>query len=145
MSQSKPEVLLKHYLSKLKLPTILREYQSVAAVCTKERCDYTTFLLRLIERESMDREKRAAERRVKNARFPVIKTLDTFDFGLQPSINEQLLRELMVGEYIEKKENVLMVGTVAQVKHTWPVHLALQHVCRAGRCASLASRNWLHT
>jgi hypothetical protein len=52
MSERKPDVLLKHYLKKLKLPTILREYQSMAAGCTKERCDYTTFLLRLVERES---------------------------------------------------------------------------------------------
>jgi len=79
MNESRPEVLLKHYLKKLKLPTILREYQAMAAVCTKERCDYSSFLLRLVERESLDRQKRAAERRGKNARFPVIKTLDTFD------------------------------------------------------------------
>ena len=110
MNESKPQVLLKHYLKKLKLPTILREYQAMAAVCTKERCDYSSFLLRLVERESLDRQKRAAERRVKNARFPVIKTLDTFDFALQPSINEKLVRELMTGEYLDRKENILLVG-----------------------------------
>lgn len=132
MSERKSEVLLKHYLKKLKLPTILREYQSAAAVCTKENCDYTTFLLRLMERESLDREKRAAERRVKNARFPVIKTLDTFDFRLQPSINEQLIRELMVGEYIEKKENVLMVGNSG----TGKTHLA----CSLGFAACMRGR-----
>jgi len=110
MNESKPQVLLKHYLKKLKLPTILREYQAMAAVCMKERCDYSTFLLRLVERESLDRQKRAAERRVKSARFPVIKTLDTFDFSLQPSINEKLVRELMTGEYLDRKENILLVG-----------------------------------
>lgn len=110
MNESKPQVLLKHYLKKLKLPTILREYQVMAAVCMKERCDYSTFLLRLVERESLDRQKRAAERRVKSARFPVIKTLDTFDFSLQPSINEKLVRELMTGEYLDRKENILLVG-----------------------------------
>ena len=111
MSERKPEVLLKHYLKKLKLPTVLREYQSMAAVCMKDHCDYTTFLLCLVERESLDREKRAAERRVKTARFPVIKTLDTFDFNAQPSINEQLILELMVGEYIDRKENILLIGS----------------------------------
>jgi len=120
MNESKPEVLLKHYLKKLKLPTILREYQTMAAVCTKERCDYSSFLLRLVERESLDRQKRAAERRVKNARFPVIKTLDTFDFGLQPSINEKLVRELMTGEYLDRKENILLVGNSG----TGKTHLA---------------------
>lgn len=120
MNESKPEVLLKHYLKKLKLPTILREYQAIAAVCTKERCDYSSFLLRLVERESLDRQKRAAERRIKNARFPVIKTLDTFDFGLQPSINEKLVRELMTGEYLDRKENILLVGNSG----TGKTHLA---------------------
>lgn len=120
MSESKSQILLKHYLKRLKLPTILREYQAMAAVCTKERCDYTTFLLRLVERESLDREKRAAERRVKNARFPVIKTLDTFDFSLQPSINEKLVRELMTGEYLERRENILLAGNSG----TGKTHLA---------------------
>ena len=110
MNESKPQVLLKHYLKKLKLPTILREYEAMAVVCMKERCDYSTFLLRIVERESLDRQKRAAERRVKSARFPVIKTLDTFDFTLQPSINEKLVRELMTGEYLDRKENILLVG-----------------------------------
>ena len=120
MNESKPQVLLKHYLKKLKLPTILREYQAMAAVCMKERCDYSTFLLRLVERESLDRQNRAAERRVKSARFPVIKTLDTFDFSLQPSINEKLVRELMTGEYLDRKENILMVGSSG----TGKTHLA---------------------
>jgi DNA replication protein DnaC len=110
MNESKPQVLLKHYLKKLKLPTILREYEAMAVVCMKERCDYSTFLLRIVERESLDRQKRAAERRVKSARFPVTKTLDTFDFTLQPSVNEKLVRELMTGEYLDRKENILLVG-----------------------------------
>lgn len=120
MSERKSSLLLKHYLKKLKLPTILREYEAMAASCSRDNCDYTTFLLRLLERESLDREKRAAERRVKNARFPVLKTLDTFDFTLQPSINEKLIRELMAGEYIDKKENILLVGNSG----TGKTHLA---------------------
>ena len=120
MSERKTSVLLKHYLKKLKLPTILREHESIAMVCQKDNSDYATFLLRLIERESLDREKRAAERRVKTARFPLIKTLDTFDFTAQPSINEKYVLELMVGEYINKKENILLVGNSG----TGKTHLA---------------------
>jgi len=107
----KSELLLKHYLKKLKLPTILREYKSIADHCAKDNIGYSEFLLRLFERESLDREKRAAERRIKNAKFPVIKTLDTFDFSLQPSVNQKLIRELMTGEYIDKKENILFAGS----------------------------------
>jgi DNA replication protein DnaC len=110
MSTTKPTLLLEHHLKELKLPTMLREYAPVAAVCSTERADYPTYLLRLCERELIDRERRAAERRIKAAKFPVIKTLDSFDFTAQPSINESLVRELMSGEYIQKKENVLLVG-----------------------------------
>jgi len=118
--KDKPTVLLEHYLKKLKLPTILREYQPLAVVCRGDRSDYPTYLLRLAERELLDRERRAAERRVKEARFPVIKTLDTFDFKAQPSINEALLRELMRGEYVDKRENVLLIGNSG----TGKTHLA---------------------
>jgi len=118
--KDKPTVLLEYYLKKLRLPTMLREYGSMAAVCQKDRSDYPTYLLRLTERELLDREKRAAERRIKEANFPVLKTIDTFDFKAQPSINEQLVRELMRGEYIDKKENVLLIGNPG----TGKTHLA---------------------
>jgi len=108
--RDKPTVLLEYHLKKLKLPTMLREYAAIARVCTEERGDYPTYLLRLTERELLDREKRTAERRIKQAAFPVIKTLDTFDFKAQPSLNQPLVRELMRGEYIAKKENVLLIG-----------------------------------
>jgi DNA replication protein DnaC len=116
----RPTVLLEHYLKQLKLPTFLREYDSMASVCMNERSDYPTYLLRLAERETIDRERRAAERRVKAARFPVIRTIDTFDFAAQASINEPLVRELMTGEYIERHENVLLVGNSG----TGKTHLA---------------------
>lgn len=120
MTTTQPAVLLDHYLRRLKLPTILREYARLAAVCTQDRSDYATYLLRLVEHEVIDREHRAAERRVKAAGFPVLKTLDTFDFAAQPSINEALVRELMGGAYIENRENILVVGNSG----TGKTHLA---------------------
>ena len=120
MKQTKSTLLLEHHLKQLKLPTMLREYAPVAAGCTKERLDYPAYLLRLAERELIEREQRAAERRIKTARFPIIKTLETFDFNAQPSINEQMLRQLMVGEYIDRRENILIVGNSG----TGKTHLA---------------------
>jgi len=130
--KDKSTVLLEHYLKKLKLPTILREYAQVAAICQKNRCDYATFLLRLVERELLDRDKRAAERRIKDANFPVIKTIDTYDFKAQPSINEQLVRELLRGEYIDKKENVLLIGNPGTGKTHLACALAFS-ACAQGR------------
>jgi len=130
--KDKSTVLLEHYLKKLKLPTMLREYAQVATICHKDRSDYATLLLRLVERELLDREKRAAERRIKDANFPVIKTIDTYDFTAQPSINEQLVRELLRGEYIEKKENVLLIGNPGTGKTHLACALAFS-ACAQGR------------
>lgn len=128
----KPTVLLEHHLKQLKLPTMLREYAPVAAACTQDRCDYPAYLLRLAERELIDRDQRAAERRIKAARFPVIKTLDTFDFKAQPSINQPLIRELTTGQYIDRHENVLLVGNSGTGKTHLASALAFS-ACTQGR------------
>jgi DNA replication protein DnaC len=121
MSGKDPSLLLlEHHLKALRLPTVLRDYASVGAVCSQERCSYPQYLLRLIERELIDRERRATDRRIKEAQFPVIKTIDSFDFKAQPSINEPLVRELLRGEYMAKRENLLLVGNPG----TGKTHLA---------------------
>jgi DNA replication protein DnaC len=68
----------------------------------------------------IQRERRATERRIKEAAFPVLKTIETFDFAAQVSINEPLVRELLRGEYISKRENLLLVGNPG----TGKTHLA---------------------
>ena len=120
MNKRKATVLLEHYLKQLKLPTMLREYAKLSEVCQAERADYQRFLLLLAEREVQDREVRAAERRLKAAKFPVTKTIDTFDFNAQPSINQALVRELLSGEYIDQRENILLIGNSG----TGKTHLA---------------------
>src|SRR5262249_56632542 len=92
MTTTQPAVLLEHYLKRLKLPTILREYARLAAVCTQDRSDYATYLLRLVEREVIDREHRAAERRGKAAGLPGVKALGTFDFPAPPAGKEAPVR-----------------------------------------------------
>jgi len=97
-----------------------------------DRADYPTYLLRLCERELLDRERRAAERRLKAARFPVVKTIDSFDFKAQPSLNEALVRELLRGEYIDAKENVLLMGSSGTGKSHLAVALGFA-ACAQGR------------
>jgi len=120
MGSKQPTVLLEHYLKQLKLPTMLREYQAIAAACAKEGQDHIAFLLRMAERELLDREQRAAERRLKAAKFPVLKTLDTFDFTAQPGINKPMVLELARGDYLDVQENVLFMGNPG----TGKTHLA---------------------
>jgi DNA replication protein DnaC len=129
---SKSAVLLEHYLKQLKLPSMLQQYAALASVCAQDRADYPTYLLRLGERELLDRERRAAERRIKNARVPLLKTLDTFDFKRIPSINETLVRELLTGQYLDKHENLLLVGNSGTGKTHLATALALA-ACHQGR------------
>ena len=71
-----PQLLLAHHLKALKLPTFLREYDKLARQCAAEGLDHIRFLLRLAELELIDRERRMVERRIKEARFPSVKSLD---------------------------------------------------------------------
>jgi DNA replication protein DnaC len=105
-----PQVLLAHHLKALKLPTFLREYDKQARQCAAEGVDHTGYLLRLAELELLERERRSVERRIRQARFPAVKSLDSFDFAAIPSLNKLLVLELARCEYVERRENVIALG-----------------------------------
>src|ERR1700693_3220290 len=86
-----PQWLLEHHLKELRLPTILREYDKVARQCAVEQVDYQHYLLRITELELLDRERRATERRIRQAKFTVVKTMDSFDFLAIPTLNKALV------------------------------------------------------
>ena len=106
----KPTPLLEHHLKELRLPSLLREYGRMAAQCAAEDVDHPQYLLRLAELELIDRHQRMVERRIRAARFPAVKSLDTFDFLAIPLVNKALVTELARCEYIERPENVIAVG-----------------------------------
>ena len=116
-----PQVLLAHHLKALKLPTFLREYDKLARQCAAEGVDHPRYLLRLAELELIDRERRMVERRIKAAKFPTVKSLDSFDFTALPSLNKALVMELARSEYVERRENVIAVGNSGTGKS----HIAL--------------------
>jgi DNA replication protein DnaC len=94
MSEQAPEILLGAHLKALKLPTVLREHQKLARLCALEGVDHVRYLARLVEMELIDRERRMVERRIKAARFPAKKSLDTFDFAAIPKLNKMLVLDL---------------------------------------------------
>jgi DNA replication protein DnaC len=107
---SKPQVLLEHYLKELKLSAVMRDYKAVASECTKKKNSYTYYLKSLCERELIEREQRAAERRLKAAKFPMLKTIEGFDFKQQPSISGAQVKELLNGDFLSRKENIVFLG-----------------------------------
>ena len=82
--------LLAHHLKALRLPTFLREYDKLARQCAAEGVDHPGYLPRLTKLEMIDRERRSIERRIKEARFPAVKSLDNCDFAAIPSLNKTL-------------------------------------------------------
>ncbi|MGA2037595.1 MAG: IS21-like element helper ATPase IstB [Acidimicrobiales bacterium] len=108
--EAKSLVLLRHHLKALRLPTVSAECEKVANQASADNVDHLTYLLQLSELELLERERRAAERRLKTARFPTLKTIEGFDFTARPSVNKMLVTELARCEFIDKRENVILVG-----------------------------------
>lgn len=79
------------------------------------------YLARLTELELIDRERRMVKRRIKSAKFPAVKSLDSFDFKAIPSLNKMMVLELTRCEWIERQENVIAVGSSG----TGKTHIAL--------------------
>ena len=103
-------------LKALKLPSFLREYDKLARQCAADAVDHVRYLLRLAELELIERE-----RRIKEARFPAVKSLDSFDFLALPSLNKALVLELARSEYVMRRENVIALGNSG----TGKTHVAL--------------------
>ena len=116
-----PQVLLAHHLKTLKLPTFLREYDKLARQCATEGADHVRYRVRLTELELIDRERRMVERRIRQARFPAVKSLDSFDFKAIASLNKMLVLELARCEYVERRENIIALGNSG----TGKTHIAL--------------------
>lgn len=116
-----PELLLTSHLKILRLPTFLREHDKLARQCAAEGLGHVRYLARLTELELIDRERRMIERKIKSAKFPAIKTLDSFDFRVIPSLNKLQVAELARCGWIERRENVIALGPSG----TGKTHIAL--------------------
>ncbi|KHF37746.1 IS21-like element helper ATPase IstB [Halalkalibacter okhensis] len=115
------EMMLDHIVKQLRMPTIGRQYRSLAREAEERNLSYEGYLLALLETELQTREENQRQRRLKQASFPVQKTLDTYDFSLMPSLNRNRFITLAKGEFVEKKENLVFLGNSG----TGKTHLAI--------------------
>jgi DNA replication protein DnaC len=111
---------LKKHLIYLKLPYIRDNYESVGKTAARKQWTYVHYLAELIKQESNLRADRIIQRRIRMARFPVIKTLDQFNWSWPKKINQAQVRNLFRLEFIEDKSNVVFIGGVGLGK----THLA---------------------
>lgn len=111
---------LDSHLETLRLPFIKEHCQTLATAAAKNSITHFDYLAQLIEGEAALRADRAVARRIQAARFPVIKTLDTFRWDWPKKINRLQIQDLFRLQFVHDKANVIFLGTVGLGK----THLA---------------------
>lgn len=105
------KMLLEAHFKKLKMPQAAKTYEALAREATDNNLSYEEYLLGVLDQEIHQRESNRIQRGIRQAAFPVIKTLESFEFKAIPSLNKPKILKLMQGEYIRKKENIILVGS----------------------------------
>lgn len=100
------------HLSYLKLPFIRDHYETIAKKAGLKQWDHIQYLSELVEQESNLRRDKCIKRRIKMARFPVIKTMDRFDWSWPKKINRAQVKNLFRLKCIEEKSNIVLIGSV---------------------------------
>jgi len=103
-------------LRTLCLPTMARDWERLAEEARRSRRSHAEYLADLASLEVAGRRERRIERRIQDARFPVLKTLDAFDFSAQPALDREAVLDLARGEFVAGAHNVVLVGPVGTGK-----------------------------
>jgi DNA replication protein DnaC len=124
-------MLIQSYFKQLKMPQASKVYQSMAREAEDNNLSYEEYLLGVLEQEITQRESNRIQRGIRQANFPIIKTLDGFDFKAIPSLSKQKVLKLAGCEYIKNLENVILVGNSGVGKTHIATALAYE-ACRKG-------------
>ncbi len=123
---------LEEELEYLKLSYIRENYDSMVAEAAKKQTAHMDFLSSVIASETNARQERAAHRRIQQARFPVVKTLEEFQWDHPKKINRDLVRHLFNLKFIEQHANIIFLGGTGLGKSHLTTALAY-HACSQGR------------
>ena len=126
------KALLETYLRTLRLPTFVQNYQVFAQDAARSNLSFERYLFGLCEAEMLQREANRVERAIANAKFPVMKELDSFDFSAVQGISKPRVVELAQGGYLAKKESIILVGNPGLGKTHVATGLALA-ACKQGK------------
>jgi DNA replication protein DnaC len=127
-----PNPLLDTYLHQLCLPTFVKNYSQFAADAARNEQDHVRYLLALAEQEISQRERNLLQKRIKAARFPMLKELADFDFSAVPLLNKAQVLDYARGDYIRQRESIIFIGNPGLGKTHLATGLALS-ACRQGR------------
>src|SRR3989442_11651367 len=131
MEEKDLKKLLEEYLHALKLPTFVKNYQVFAQDDARSGQSYERFLFGLAKEEVTKQEADRVERAIARAKFPVLKELSSFDFSVVGGISKQRVVELAQGNYLAKKESIILIGNPGLGKTHVATGLALA-ACQQG-------------
>lgn len=101
---------LMQLLDKLNLAYLEPQLDAVCEQAAQRELDYKSFLTAALSTEWQGRQLRGIEARLRQARFPWVKTLDQFDFDFQPSLDRKQVRELAAMSFVERGQNAVLLG-----------------------------------
>jgi DNA replication protein DnaC len=125
------KALLNENLKSLKLSTMIRNLASHLRQAKQDKLSYDEFLLNLTEVEVQVRKENGRKRRQREAKFPLIKPLETFNFEAAADLDARLIKELSGCEYIEKTRNVIFMGKSGTGKTHLATGLGME-ACKQG-------------
>jgi DNA replication protein DnaC len=131
MSQDEAAVLT-HCLQELRLATVRSQYEAVAQQATAATWSYVDFLRELLQRECQQRQHNRIERLLKASRLPLEKSWAALDLKRLPAKVVQQLRGLLSGDFLDRRENVLVFGSPGAGK-THALSAVGQELVRTGR------------
>jgi DNA replication protein DnaC len=129
MSDAICEAVILQYCKLLKMPAAAREYKALARQAQDDGWRYEDFLRELLEMEVHSRQQSTAARRIKDAHFPDLKTLDQLQWEALQGISKPKVLELSTCGYIEKAEDIVLAGPIG----TGKTHLAIALGVEAAR------------
>jgi DNA replication protein DnaC len=135
MSEAVREAVLAQYAKTLKMPAVAREYPALARQAREEGWAYEDFLRDLLEAEIQSRQKRTSERRLKEARFPDLKTLEQIDWQALKGVSRPKLLELSSCEYLDHAEDIVLAGPIGSGKTHLAIALGVEAAQRRFRVA----------
>ena len=116
MTSSMRDAVLAQYARELKMPGLARTYPSLARQARDEGWPYEDFLRQALEAELLSRQDRTAERRVREAKFPELKTLDQIEWEALHGVSRPKVLELASCAFVERGEDVVVAGPVGTGK-----------------------------
>jgi len=136
--------LINDYLKRLRLPTIAKCYESLAQEALTNQASFQDYLCCLLEQEVEARDASTRKRRISEAKFPALKTLDSFNFEEIPNLDKNLVLKLFKGQYLLERENIIFIGGQGTGKTHLGIALGIQACHQGQRVRFFSTADLIH-